>query len=182
MSHQQWSSHENGQNSAHRLSFASRPTPPPCQQQEAAADTSLWCVLVSFPFITNDLLLHLNFFLSHQQWSSHVNGRNSAHRLSIASRPTPPPCQQQEAAAGPSLRCVLVFFQFFTNLFIAHLKFFLIHQQWSSHENGRNSAHRLSFASRPTPPPCQQQEAAADPSSWCVLVSFHFFTNDLLHI
>ena len=122
------------------------------------------------------------FFLSQQQWSSHENGQNSAHRLSFASRPTPPPCQQQEAAADTSLWCVLVSFQFFTNLFLATSKIFLSHQQWSSHMNGRNSAHRLSFASRPTPPPCQQHHAAAGTSLRCILVSFHFFTNDLLHI
>ena len=122
--HPQRSSHENGRSSAHRLSFASHPTPLPCQQQEAAAGTSSWCILVSFHFFMNDVSLHLNFFLSHQQWSSHDNAQNSAHRLTFASRPTLPHCQQQEAAAGTILWCVLVSFQFFTNDFLLHLKCF----------------------------------------------------------
>jgi hypothetical protein len=109
--------------------------------------------------------------LSHQQWSSHDNGWNSAHRLSFAFRPTPPPCQQQQAVAG----WVLVSFQFFTNDLFLHLKLILCHQQWSSHENGRNSAHRLSLASCPAPPPCQQQHAVACIFSWWLLISFTIF-------
>ena len=49
------------------------------------------------------------------------------------------------------------FLSIFHKCFIATSKKHLSHQQWSSHENGQNSAHRLSFAFRPTPPPCQQQ-------------------------
>ena len=49
------------------------------------------------------------------------------------------------------------------------------YQQWSSYENGRNSAHRLSFASRPTPLPCQQQQAVGCIFSVWVLISFTIF-------
>ena len=136
------------------------PTPLPCQQQEAAAGIFLWWwFLVFFSFFKNDLLLHLNF-LSHQQWSSYGSRHNSAHILRFASRPTPLPCQQQEAAEGIFSWWVLVSFSFFMNDLLLHL-IFLSRQQWFSHENGRNSAHSLSFASHLTPPPCQQQEAAA---------------------
>ena len=50
------------------------------------------------------------------------------------------------------------FLHHFCPCLLATSRFFSIEQL---HENSQNSAHRLNYPSHPTPPPCQQQQAAA---------------------
>ena len=76
----------------------------------------------------------------------HRNGRNSAHRLSLASRMEPPCRQQQLAAVGQFLRWVLISSPFSTVLLLSAHNFFQIKYLQAYHRNGRNSAHRLSLA------------------------------------
>ena len=94
-------------------------------------------------------------------WSQHGTGKNSAHRLSLASRPAPPPCQHQWAVACIFWRLDLNSFTFFANVSFTTSDIFSITYFLCHDGKGENSANRLSLASRPAPPPCQHQWAAA---------------------
>jgi len=49
----------------------------------------------------------------------------------------------------------------FLQMFYSYVAIFSFKLLQSQHGNGKNSAHRLSLASCPTPPPCQHQWAVA---------------------
>ena len=101
--------------------------------------------------------------------------QNSAHKFNYPFHFTPPPCQQQQAAVSIFLRWVFMSFRFFTNASYLCRYFSSIHHLWSYHGKGRKSAHRLSLVSRPTPLPCQQQQAGVGIFLWWVFMSCTLF-------
>ena len=136
-----------GEISAHRRSLAFYPSPPPWQHQWTVGGIFWRLDLISFAifahvyFTTSD-----NFFNNilcvpwWKQW------KLSPCRRSLASHPTPPPCQHQWAAVGIFWRLDLISFAIFL-MFLLHLIIVLIlHFLWHDRKD-ENSAHRLSLAS-----------------------------------
>ena len=154
--HQLWSYHRNGQNSSQRLSL------PPTPHHHLANNNRQRQVYLCCQFLCPFQFLQMFYsYISKKFKSSAMVLPRERLKLS----PQTEFCLPPNTTALPTTRgsggyiivvssCVLSIFYV---CFIATSKKHLSHQQWSSHENGRNSAHRLSFASRPTPPPFQQQ-------------------------
>ena len=118
-------------------------------------------------------------FSIHHLGSYHVKGWNSAYRLSLASHPhncfSNNNMQQQIYFCG-EFSCPLEFLQ----ILHSYVENVLIKSLQSYRGNSRNSAHTLSLASCPTPPPCQQQQAGVGIFLWWVFMSFTLFIDVVL--
>ena len=122
------------------------------------------------------LLLHLIIFSIKHFLCHDGKGENSAHRLSLASRPSPPPCQHQWAAACLFWRLDLNSFTFFANVFLLHRIFFnyiLSVPWWERWTLSPQKECGLPLPSQP----CQYWEAAAGMFWGWVVSSFTFFAH-----
>ena len=118
------SHHRNGLSSAHRPSLTSRPELL-CRQQQLAAAGAIWMqVLLNLPCFQTIHSQHINIFSIKYLQAHHGNGRNSAHRLSLASRLTLPCSQQQLAAACQFLRWKLINLHCFLLIYKQLINFF----------------------------------------------------------